>query len=298
MVTSPKSTTLSPSAPSRFLNDPSPPDPVLSEPSSSSSSTYPPSSTLSNSFEDSELATRRRGGTGMMGSILRLGDASEGDKTNALLPTFTSTPSTGRRKAISKGCLRRPVTGIAILSFSGLLFLVLMVSPASTRGGFLENLPDVLPDRIHDMIDFWGVDSGTADLVYEPPLAPSTANPHLDPSLIDADPVTPHTFDPNGHFYITPLESFDAPPAPHPILTLIERAQANWKNKVARQSRSLKEAAQEYRRRYTRNPPKGFDEWWKYAKANNIVLVDEYDQINSDLKPFWALYVVAFLTFR
>jgi hypothetical protein len=47
----------------------------------------------------------------------------------------------------------------------------------------------------------------------------------------------------------------------HPIFDLIERAQHDWDEKLARQSRSLDEAVAEYRRRYGRAPPKGFDRW-------------------------------------
>lgn len=47
----------------------------------------------------------------------------------------------------------------------------------------------------------------------------------------------------------------------HPIYDLIERAEAEWENKVKRQSKSLDEAVAEYERRYHRAPPKGFDAW-------------------------------------
>jgi hypothetical protein len=48
----------------------------------------------------------------------------------------------------------------------------------------------------------------------------------------------------------------------HPIFDLIERAEAEWDAKLRRQSRSLDEAVAEYRRRYGRSPPKGFDRWY------------------------------------
>ncbi|RSH90840.1 Glycosyltransferase 90 protein [Saitozyma podzolica] len=75
----------------------------------------------------------------------------------------------------------------------------------------------------------------------------------------------------------------------HPVYQLIRDARTAWNNKLARQSQSLKEAVQEYRRRYGRHPPKGFDRWWRYVKANNVSLPDEYDQIERDLLPFRAL---------
>ena len=75
----------------------------------------------------------------------------------------------------------------------------------------------------------------------------------------------------------------------HPILELIENAERKWDKLVKKQSKTLREAALEYKKRYLRNPPKGFDKWWEYAQRNNIVLKDEYDQIFRDIQPFWAM---------
>ncbi|TRM55568.1 hypothetical protein BD626DRAFT_524559 [Schizophyllum amplum] len=72
---------------------------------------------------------------------------------------------------------------------------------------------------------------------------------------------------------------------PHPIPQLIADAQERFGRKVARQSRTLEAAAAEYRRRYGRNPPKGFDKWWAFAKDNDFVMVDEFDGLVDDLEP-------------
>ncbi len=48
---------------------------------------------------------------------------------------------------------------------------------------------------------------------------------------------------------------------------------------VGLQSKTLDEAVINYRRRYNRAPPKGFDKWWEYAMKNDVKMVDEYDQI-------------------
>lgn len=63
-----------------------------------------------------------------------------------------------------------------------------------------------------------------------------------------------HTFHPNGLLLVNPRGR-------HPIHVLIERAEKRWKEKVAKQSRTLKDAVREYKLRYKRNPPRGFDEW-------------------------------------
>ena len=47
----------------------------------------------------------------------------------------------------------------------------------------------------------------------------------------------------------------------HPIYELISRAEKEWQAKLDRASKTLDEAVAEYRRRYRRAPPKGFELW-------------------------------------
>lgn len=47
----------------------------------------------------------------------------------------------------------------------------------------------------------------------------------------------------------------------HPIYDLVEKAKKKWNVKVARQSKTLRDAVWEYKRRYQRDPPLGFDHW-------------------------------------
>lgn len=47
----------------------------------------------------------------------------------------------------------------------------------------------------------------------------------------------------------------------HPIYELISRAEKGWNKKLEKASKSLDEAVLEYRRRYHREPPRGFDDW-------------------------------------
>ena len=61
----------------------------------------------------------------------------------------------------------------------------------------------------------------------------------------------------------------------HPIEVLIEQGQQRWKGLLARQSRTLEEAVNEYVRRYDRPPPRGFDVWWAYVKDNDVKIVDD-----------------------
>ncbi|KAL1749086.1 glycosyltransferase family 90 protein [Schizophyllum fasciatum] len=92
-----------------------------------------------------------------------------------------------------------------------------------------------------------------------------------------------HKYLPNGLLHVNP-------DGPHPIYELISRADAAWESKLARASTTLEQAVREYRRRYHRLPPKGFDAWWQYAQENNVRLPDEYDQIFKDLEPFYGIH--------
>ena len=75
----------------------------------------------------------------------------------------------------------------------------------------------------------------------------------------------------------------------HPIPQLMQKAEEKYKKKLGSQSKTLKAAVREYKRRYHRPPPKGFDQWWNFAQKNKVKMIDEYDGMIDDLKPFWSL---------
>jgi uncharacterized protein YneF (UPF0154 family) len=75
----------------------------------------------------------------------------------------------------------------------------------------------------------------------------------------------------------------------HPIPKLMAEAEINFRNLLAKQSKTLPEAVAEYKRRFGRDPPKGFDDWWKFIQDNGVLMVDEYNAIAEDLEPFWDL---------
>ncbi|KAI2483567.1 CAP10 domain containing protein [Pyrenophora tritici-repentis] len=81
-----------------------------------------------------------------------------------------------------------------------------------------------------------------------------------------------------------PLETKD-----HPIEELVRKAQADFARLVEQQSQTLQSAEAEYRRRYSREPPPGFDKWFAYARSKQSILIDDFDMINDDLKPFWKV---------
>ncbi|GHJ90402.1 hypothetical protein NliqN6_6804 [Naganishia liquefaciens] len=79
------------------------------------------------------------------------------------------------------------------------------------------------------------------------------------------------------------------PPIVHPIPAKMKQAQENFETKLARQSKTLSQAVAEYKKRYNMDPPKGFDEWFQFAKDNKVDIIDEYDQLMKDLDPWYQL---------
>lgn len=76
----------------------------------------------------------------------------------------------------------------------------------------------------------------------------------------------------------------------HPIENLISTAQQRFDKLLARQSRTIQQATDEYQRRYGRTPPAGFGEWFELAQANNFVLIDEFDTLMQSLEPFHGIH--------
>ncbi|EJT49629.1 hypothetical protein A1Q1_01258 [Trichosporon asahii var. asahii CBS 2479] len=91
-----------------------------------------------------------------------------------------------------------------------------------------------------------------------------------------------HTLSATGHLVL-------GPSGQHPIPQLLALGERRWNELLSSQSQTLGEAVAEYRRRYGRPPPAGFEKWWAFAKKHGILLPDEYDGIESDLAPFHAL---------
>ncbi|CED83568.1 Endoplasmic reticulum protein EP58, contains filamin rod domain and KDEL motif [Phaffia rhodozyma] len=94
-----------------------------------------------------------------------------------------------------------------------------------------------------------------------------------------------HSVSPDGLLHLDP----SLPVSQHPIYQLMDSARKEWNDKLAQQSTTLAEAVAEYKRRYYIDPPKGFEQWWKWCREHNVQLLDEYDQIHRDLAPFRAL---------
>ncbi|KAI0523934.1 hypothetical protein F5B22DRAFT_423214 [Xylaria bambusicola] len=57
----------------------------------------------------------------------------------------------------------------------------------------------------------------------------------------------------------------------------------------AAKSTSFESATKEYRHRYGIPPPPNFDKWYEFAATVKSPVIDAFDQIDSDLLPFWAI---------
>lgn len=99
------------------------------------------------------------------------------------------------------------------------------------------------------------------------PVIVSSAS-HVDPQPVCIPPapeekptyiLLPHTYRDDGILEVNPGGA-------HPIYELIELANARWKSKLTRASKTLDGAVREYVRRYKRRPPKGFDKWYELFK--------------------------------
>lgn len=75
----------------------------------------------------------------------------------------------------------------------------------------------------------------------------------------------------------------------HPIELLAEKAKVKHADMLKRQSKTLEEAIIEYRRRYSREPRPGFDNWYKAAVEANVSIIDEYDTVIAAFEPFWGV---------
>ncbi|KAL3478726.1 hypothetical protein BJX99DRAFT_245299 [Aspergillus californicus] len=73
------------------------------------------------------------------------------------------------------------------------------------------------------------------------------------------------------------------------VSALVEDAEQQFSQLLRRQSETLGDAVEEYRRRYSMHPPPHFDKWFKFARSRSVELIDEYDTIYHTLLPFWAL---------
>ncbi|KAF3915709.1 hypothetical protein ABW21_db0204244 [Orbilia brochopaga] len=104
--------------------------------------------------------------------------------------------------------------------------------------------------------------------------------------LITAMPAKPSKFESS-----MPSEPVDTGPAPHvhPIKHLMDKGTRQFEEMKQRQSTSLRDAVRNYWKRYKMPPPPNFDKWYEFAVSRNSALIDEYDTIYHQIRPFWGM---------
>jgi hypothetical protein len=75
----------------------------------------------------------------------------------------------------------------------------------------------------------------------------------------------------------------------HPIAELARINTERFQQMSASQSQTLTEAVAEYKQRYGRLPPPGFDKWFAVAKGRDFQFIDEFDTIMESFEPFWGV---------
>ncbi|KAH7037951.1 uncharacterized protein B0I36DRAFT_315124 [Microdochium trichocladiopsis] len=113
---------------------------------------------------------------------------------------------------------------------------------------------------------------------------PNNAVPAPKPPATTPPPPAPKPQDP-----IVPKKPKSAPAGAHPIAHLVQEAERDFAALRARQSKTLEQAAAEYRRRYGMPAPPNFDKWFEFAHGKKVELIDEFDMVHEAITPFWGL---------
>ncbi|KAI0975555.1 hypothetical protein F4678DRAFT_274518 [Xylaria arbuscula] len=75
----------------------------------------------------------------------------------------------------------------------------------------------------------------------------------------------------------------------HPVEMLIREANVNFERLLRNQSNTFPAAYAEYQRRYGFDPPRGFEDWYKFAQSHESPIIDEFDIITEGIAPFFRL---------
>ncbi|GAA5882446.1 hypothetical protein JCM16303_001739 [Sporobolomyces ruberrimus] len=241
-----------------------------------SSNEFPPSASSSNKVPPSPYLDPRR--QPELSRPPPVGSWRE--KKQPVIPSVTSAAT--RILSITFRLLRNPYSLVLISFCSLILFSTSYVHRNSSTLSKRPLPPSLLPILRHssNAVAYLHPATGQKLKDWHDYQVKSDPNRPLTPDEIEQR--SRHTFHPNGLLLVNSRGK-------HPIHELIEKAEKKWKDKVAKQSRTLSEAVAEYKQRYRRNPPKGFDDWWAFCEKHHVQLRDEYDQIAHDLAPHWAL---------
>ncbi|KAJ6259319.1 Beta-1,2-xylosyltransferase [Drechslerella dactyloides] len=101
-------------------------------------------------------------------------------------------------------------------------------------------------------------------------------------ALNEADPLSEH-FAPHANWTVPDrwsIEEFEE---------LFLNSYNEYRAFLSRQSETYEEAVRNYKKRYSRDPPPGFEGWFDYAKGMRSLVIDDYDTIEESLAPYRVL---------
>ena len=144
------------------------------------------------------------------------------------------------------------------------------------RGFVLRTKRKFLPKQIVTLIILFAIATCLIYWLRPPPIAPAriTKTEPKKPPAASSDPQKPKSYDIGSS---------------HPIWQLSNDAEKVFKETLAKQSQTLAQAVEEYRRRYGIPPPPNFDKWYMFAKTKRVQLIDEFNFIHQSLTPFWGI---------
>lgn len=145
---------------------------------------------------------------------------------------------------------RRVVLCLAVI---GLLVATLLNSDQIRQASSSPKGSDPWHSKYLDYLKLWARP--------EPTQAPKKQSTVPEAEVDEVDEVgTSHSRLPSHQWRSDGLVDVN-PHGAHPIYELVRQAEAQWQAKQRRASKTLKQAVKEYKRRYKRLPPKGFDHW-------------------------------------
>ncbi|KAK6515264.1 F-actin-capping protein subunit beta [Arthrobotrys conoides] len=88
----------------------------------------------------------------------------------------------------------------------------------------------------------------------------------------------------NGHFF--PHRAWTVPRRLDEFEKLFLDSYTEYRAFLDRQSRTYADAVKNYKKRYNRSPPPGFDKWFNYALSKASLVIDDYDTIEESIAPY------------
>ncbi|KAL7920375.1 glycosyltransferase family 90 protein [Trichoderma austrokoningii] len=79
------------------------------------------------------------------------------------------------------------------------------------------------------------------------------------------------------------------PEQEHPVEVLVCSGNIHFKNLLVKQSKNYQKAVTEYQRRYSVQPPPGFEAWYDFAVSRQSPIIDDFDAIYQAVSPLWKL---------